>query len=382
LSDALGALLADARRVTAVDRAALADELFRGVPTGCLLLETCHRVELYGSINTIESLSRAAARSGVASVRGGEAVQHLLRVAVGRESAVVAEDQLLHQLRLAATRSRANGPLPAELDRLIDIALRAGRRARSWLPAKRPSLAEVALQRMTPRADGDLGAALVVGAGDMARRGARALQARGARLLIANRTPERAAALAAVVDGRAVPFDPGHDTVGAMDGVLIALAGRWPVSDETAAALANGEAWIIDLSAPSALPPGLVALLGRRLLTIDDLAPEPEAVRASGALGARLDRLIEQALAEYGAWEAAAGQREAAHALSARAVAARQAELDELWRRVPQLESKQRAEVERMARQLTERLLRDPLERLQQDGDGSQLRAARALFRL
>jgi hypothetical protein len=56
--------------------------------------------------------------------------------------------------------------------------------------------------------------------------------------------------------------------------------------------------------------------------------------------------------------------------------------LDELWRDLPGVAPDTREAIERMSRQLTGRLLREPLERLGRDADGRADQAARELFAL
>ncbi len=377
----LHALLTHARHVDAHARARLGEELRERLPRGSVLLETCHRVELYGEGAALASLAGEGLPAGTQVLSGDAAARHLLRLAVGRESVVVAEDQLLHQLRTAIQHARARAPLPASLDRLFDLALRAGRRARSWLPSRRRTLADLALERVIGRADTPPRPVLIIGAGEMARRAAQSLAMRGASLLVASRTPERAAVLATEVGGQEVPFDPGADVIAELDGVVVALAGEWLMAETSAAALRESRAWIVDLSAPPALPAIVAASLDGRLVSIDDLADAADSGPSDGLL-ARLDALVDGALAEYLAWSAGDAQRQAARALTEKAAAARSAELDALWQRAPDLDEEQRREVERMARHLAERLLRDPLERLNEDADGRHADAARELFRL
>jgi glutamyl-tRNA reductase len=346
-------------------------------PAGCVLVATCHRVELYSSDATVAPSIDVP--PGATVLEGDAAVRHLARVATGLESAVVAEDQVLHQLRRAVQSARAAGPLPAELDRAFDLALRAGRRARTWLP-RRPGLAEVALDQLGERADWNA-TVLIVGAGEMGRRAARAVGARGAPVAIASRTPERAQVLARQAGARALPFDPGAAELARHSGIVVALGGEWPLSEASRAAIETSAAWVIDLSAPCALDAALRAALGSRLTTIDELA-QPTAVELSARLLARLDELVSGVVAEHARWVAHDAERELAHVLSDRARAAQNAELVALWRRVPDLDEAQRAEVAQMANRLAERLLREPLEQLDGDHDGRYASAARSLFRL
>jgi glutamyl-tRNA reductase len=376
---ALGALSLHARSASAAARAEFERGIAATAGPGCVLLATCHRVELYGASDALEAVVGGTMPAGVTIHRGEAAVTHLVRLAVGLDSAVVAEDQVLHQLRRAVQRARSTGSLPPALDRALDLALRAGRVARTWMP-RRQGLAELALARVAQHADTAL-PVLVVGAGEMGRRLARALASRGSEIAVTSRTPERAALLAAEVAGRAVPFDPGASALTTFGGVAIALSGRWPLSEASRAVLAAQPGWVIDLSSPPALDASLVAALGERLLTIDDLA-EARPGDLSPRLMAQLDRLVDDAVAEHTRWQRHDAERQLARALADRAQAAQHAELVALWRRVPDLDDAARAEVEQMARRLADRLLREPLEQLNADEDGRHAGAARSLFRL
>lgn len=380
-ANGLLAISAHARSVPVTDRAALAGSLREARPGGALLIETCHRVEFHGPKRIIPTRLLSCLPTGVETTEGMDAARQLVRLAVGLDSALVGEDQVLHQLRMAAQQARTSNHLQVELDRLIDLALRAGRVARSWLPVRRSNLAERAIASLwNPTATGR---ALVVGSGEMGRLAAVALRHRQAEVLIASRSIEHARSLAADVGARAVAFDPGADHVAPLVGVIIALDGPWAIGAETANSLVGSKAWVIDLSAPGALPAGLASSLGRRLTTIDDLAhvPSHQAAGLSVALVARLEALVDQTVGDYADWVARASQRDAAQALAQRAQTVGSDELDRLLDQVD-LDDTQRRAVEQMVAQVTRRLLRDPLEQLGQDRDGRQARAARDLFRL
>lgn len=360
------------------ERAGLSERLTHRRPPGTVLLATCHRVELYGEANRladVEPMDGLERRAGV------DVARHMVRVAVGRDSAIVAEDQILHQLRSAAIVARDRGPVPPELDRLLDVALRAGRRARSWFPAKRPSLADLAISLAVGDADLTGSSALVVGTGEMGRAAIPYLIARGANVAVASRTPETAELLATRSGIDVVPFDPGPEIIAEQSGIVIALGGLWPLGPDTRGALAAGRAWVVDVSQPPAIDSALAASIAERLTSIDDVAG-PLPPDASGRLLARLDALINDTVLEYEEWSAASTRRQAAQALESRAIAVRADELKRLWQRIPELNEDQRAEVARAVDHLTARLLREPLEQLGRDADGRYARAARELFRL
>jgi glutamyl-tRNA reductase len=381
MSEQLAVLLAHARQVPVPARVRLAEQLRARRPEGSVLIETCHRVELYAPCACVEELVRAVAIAGVSVEVGVDAARHAIRVAVGRDSAVVAEDQVLHQLRTGVQEARRRGPLTPGLDRLFDLALRSGRQARSWLPAKRQSLADVALEEAMSRGPVRHGPILVVGAGAMGTLAARAVVRAGRPLVLANRTPQRATRLAAELGGTMTSLDPGAAELRGFTGVMVALSGPWPLAEASRAALADGGVWIVDLSAPPAVSDNLAGRLGRRFISIDDLAHGDDRCRPV-ALLSRLDALVEETVEAYLDWTVRERQREAASVLADHATEARLVELAALWHRMPTLDPAARAEVERMAERLSDRLLRRPLERLQEDDDGRHDRAARELFGL
>ena len=374
----LRSLLAHATGVPARDREELAQQLQERRPGDSVLIVTCHRVELHGiSSPSLDALA-GDLPAGTRVIDGIGVAEHVIALAVGLRSASLAEDQVLHQIRTSLEAARSRGRLPAELDRLFDVALRAGRLARSWLPSRRPSLADLALDLVPGPLAGRR--VLVVGAGQMGRLSAIAARSRGADVWIASRSSDRADALAAQLRVDAAPFDPGAGVAGYAV-VVVALRGTWNVEPTTAARLLGSDAAVIDLSAPPALPVSLAEGLGDRLVTIDDLARRG-AAEGEDALVARLGRLADATLAEYREWLEHGHVRAAARAMAERAERARHAELGDLWQRLPDLRSDERAEIERMTRHLSDRLLREPLERLGRDVDGRHEQAARELFGL
>ncbi len=376
------ALACHARFVAAIDREQFVRRLREATSRALVILETCHRVEAYGiglDDATVAALTAGLPRGGRLLV-GDQAIVHAISVAVGTDSVVVGEDQILHQVRAALESARAAGPVDPALERLLGLALRAGRTARSWQQGPRRSLADLALESIE-RTAGPLDGRdiLVVGAGQMGRLTARAAVSVGASVGIANRTVAGAMTLAGAVGGQVVPFDPGDD-VARFAGIVVALGGPWVIAESTVDALAGGTSVVIDLSMPAAVPAGLAKRLGPRLIVVDALARVGDDVTAG--TDPRLAALIERTAAEFGEWQRGRDGRAAAAALVAHADRERETELEALWRALPDLDPDARLAIEDMTRHLARRLLRQPLERLGRDGDGRESRAVRDLFAL
>jgi len=382
---AIVALVTHARHVPAVERERFAARLRAKQTDRTLVLETCHRVE--GYVVSREDPARLATVSALPAGGGlliGEpAVRHAIAVAVGRDSVVVGEDQILHQVRESVVGRAGKSHVDPVLERLFALALQAGRRARSWRNGPQRSLADLALSLIEHQAGPLRGRdVLVVGAGQMGRLAARATAASGASVSIANRSPGRAEAIAAQTGARIEIFDPGP-RIDRFAAVMVALGGPWIINRSTVDALLRGSIVVVDLSVPSAVADPVAAGLGTRFLSADALAladGEPQTLQ--GGSVARLDALVEATTAEFLDWLKRRDGRATARVLVERAERQRQAELTALWRRLPGLQPGDRDAIDRMTRHLAARLLREPLERLGRDSDGSEGRAVRDVFGL
>jgi glutamyl-tRNA reductase len=356
-----------------------------GLKTNALILETCHRVEAY--ITRPDGAEPPELGpwlpSGGRVLVGEAAVRHAMLVATGRDSVVVGEDQILHQLRGSLQAARSLDVLDPAIDRLFALALQAGRRARSWRAGRQRSLADVALEHVELRSGPVRGRdVLVVGAGRMGDLAARAAARVGASVTVANRSIEPARALASAIGGTACSIDPGHraDRYAA---VIVALTGPWVIHSSTVEMLIDGSAIVVDLSVPPAVPDLLATGLGRRLITADELALAADQP-SSGDLKAdqRTNQLIEDAVRAFIEWQARGDARAAADALVRLADQEREAELSALWMKLPSVEPDVREAIEGMTRHLAARLLRQPLERLGRDSDDVDSQAVRDLFAL
>jgi glutamyl-tRNA reductase len=255
-----------------------------------ILLSTCHRVELYG-FGPVPELDE-----GFHLEKGHSAVNHLIRVAAGLESAIVGEDEVLHQVREALSDARAARQLDSRLQRLFETAIAAGRRARAGRTAASGNLAQSAVAWLQKKSSLAGGTVLVVGAGRMGSALAHSARLAGAEVTIASRDAARADRLAHVYGGRGTDLAGGAELALKSSAVAVALAGTWhefqPVQGELPP--------IADISAPAALPAAVRARLNGGYLGIDDLYVRPEPL-PSGYID-EADRVVAAKTREYVAW--------------------------------------------------------------------------------
>jgi glutamyl-tRNA reductase len=193
---------------------------------------------------------------------------------------VLGEPQVLGQVRKALAAARMHGRLGPVLDRLGRQALIAGRRVRTEtaLGRDRPSIPRVAVQVAGEVLAGlSQRTLLVIGAGKVGGLTARALRRAGAEtVIVTNRTPAAAAALAGEIGALTAPFAALDDLLGRADIVISCTGSPAPLLD--AARLARIVAGrggrplvLVDIAVPRDVAPAARAVPGVRLFDLDDL---------------------------------------------------------------------------------------------------------------
>ena|ERR1700674_1944891 len=284
-------MAAHADSVGADERDRIARLLEGTINSDCeILLSTCHRVELYG----LGAMPKLDAPLHVET--GEDAIKHLIRVAVGLESAIIGEDEVLHQVREALRIARASGSLDQRLQRLFETAIAAGRRARAGRTATSGNLAQRAVAWLEQRSTLAGRTVLIAGAGRMGSSLAHSARLAGADVTIASRDATRAHRLAKVYGGRGVDLAAGAELAPKSAGIGVALAGVWHEFQGLDGDLPP----IADISAPSALPSALRARLNGGFLGIDDLNIRTEGVPRAYIEDA--DRVVTEKAREYVQW--------------------------------------------------------------------------------
>ena len=288
----LWALTASAGEVEAADRERLAHAMASWLDAGNdgLVLGTCHRIELYG-LGVTPNLSTARMETG------RDAISHLMRVAAGLESAIIGEDEVLHQVREALRNAQLRRQPDFRLRRLFETAIAAGRRARSGRTASSGSLAQTAAAWLNSRSVVSHRAVVVAGAGRMGAALAHSLADAGARITIASRDETRASRLARLYSGRGVTLADGARLAGESAAVAVALGGPWT---ELAAIKSSQLPPIADISAPQAVPDSVRHRLNGSFLGIDDLYRRSQVL--PGAYIKDAEAVVDRYTGEYAAW--------------------------------------------------------------------------------
>lgn len=286
-----------------------------------VMLSTCNRVEIYGLSDDVESAARTCAdllqkSAGIEAEfyrrDRAEGARHLFRVVCGLDSMVVGETEILGQVKDAYAKALENGATGAALNRLFQQAFRVAKQVRTETGITRGavSVGSVAVE-LAEKIFGDLAGCrvLLLGAGKAGARVARSLQSRGVRrLVLSNRTFERAAELARVLGGMALHFDQWQSALGDVDIVISSTAarGRLLSLGELSPVLAtrgDRPLFLVDLAVPRDFDPALNDLEGVFLHDMDSLqAMAQGGMAARGREMDRCEEMIEVHVQEFIAW--------------------------------------------------------------------------------
>jgi glutamyl-tRNA reductase len=404
------AAIEDRERTALDDRHAR--EILRGLGRDqavgeAVALSTCNRTELYAVVHDAgvgeAALRRALLEQARLEPRRLEcalytlheegAVAHLFRVAAGLDSMVIGESEIQGQVRAAADRAAEEGLLGPLLAGVYRQALAAGKRVRreTRVGAGTISVSSVAVDLARKRfGDLDDCRAVLIGAGRTAEGTARALLASGLRqLVVANRTPSAARALAAHFAGRGVGFDSLRQELCAADIVISSTDAPHRILRRGAieAVMASREGRrlvVIDIAVPRDVDASVKAVPGVTLYDIDDLQQAAEAnLNGRRCEAERAELIIVDELSHFREWQRARATAPDVRALWARAEAIRRRELDRLS---GGLSTEARRQLDAVTRSLVTKLLHEPTQRLRALDDRDEglrhLESLRYLFGL
>ncbi|HTP86681.1 MAG TPA: glutamyl-tRNA reductase [Bryobacteraceae bacterium] len=286
----------EVRERLAFDAAALAEALHAlkqrpGFLEG-MILSTCNRVEIAVAADDNAATDVEAFLADVRLVSrewispylyrydDRAAIQHLFRVASSLDSMVVGEPQILGQLKAAWEVARTEGAVSGFLDGLLMRAFSVAKRVRTETEigssAVSVSYAAVELAREIFGQLRDK-TVMVVGAGKMSESAARHLRRCGAtRILVTNRTEERAQEMADLFDGEVVPYTGFIAALPAVD-IVIASSGAphyillRDQMKRVIEARRNRPVFLIDIAVPRNIDPAVNELDNVFLYDIDDL---------------------------------------------------------------------------------------------------------------
>ncbi len=292
----------------------------------CAILSTCNRTEFYAyseetdcQEQTLELMARQAGvtpghlQDHLYSFEGTPAYRHLYRVAAGLDSMVVGEGQILAQVKDALQQAQEAGTSGTVIHNLFQTAISAGKRARTETEIGRGAVSiSLAAVQLAKQMYGGLNnhVVLLIGAGETGEQTAKMLLADGAapKLLVCNRTEERAAALAQQFGGSTFPYTALPEALTRADIVIASTGAPHAVVTvemmrKVIRARRGRPIFLIDIAVPRDIEEGVGNLDDVYLYNIDDLqAVVAKSLTVRKGEVARVEELLEADLAKFQSW--------------------------------------------------------------------------------
>ena len=372
-----------------------------GVNEG-LILSTCNRVEILAQtsngntdlrhfLKQYFNVDPAPYEPHLYELRQDEAIRHVFRVASSLDSMVVGEPQILGQVKEAYATARAAGTVQSYLDLLLTRAFAVAKRVRTEtaVGSSSVSVASVAVE-LAEKIFGSLQGKHVclVGAGKMSELAARHLIAHGAGpVFVANRTYERACALAERFGAQAIRFDKLYDNCDRADIVITSTGApvaifRREHGEMFLSRRKNRPMFFIDIAVPRDVDPAMNKVDGIFVYNIDDLQEavsshvegrKKEAEHAESIIAAEVQRFQARLLTLHVVPTIVS--------LQDQFETIRQAELDRVRGRLGKLTPEQEMAIEALSHGIINKVLHTPIRRLKSAAVGPEMTTLVESFR-
>ncbi|MFT8210023.1 MAG: glutamyl-tRNA reductase [Symbiopectobacterium sp.] len=372
---------------------------------GGVVLSTCNRTELYLSVDERENqreqvvdwlcqfhhLHPDELKNSLYWHQDNAAVNHLMRVASGLDSLVLGEPQILGQVKKAFAESQRGQSLSSELERLFQRSFSVAKRVRTetdiGASAVSVAFAACTLARQIFESLVDV-TVLLVGAGETIELVARHLREHQVRrMVIANRTRERAQALATEVGAEVITLGELDDYLAQADAdiVISSTASTLPIigkgmMERTLKARRNQPMLMVDIAVPRDIEPEVGKLPNVYLYSVDDLhAIIQHNMAQRQAAAVQAESIVQQESADFMAWLRAQSAVETIREYRSQAEAIR-AEMTAKALAAIQQGNDVEAVLDALTSRLTNHLIHAPTTLLQQaarDGDLNRLHILR-----
>jgi glutamyl-tRNA reductase len=259
-----------------------------------VILSTCNRVEIYAATSLEPAAAFADLKEFLVTchdyrdplgeeiyfLNEPQSVQHLFRVACGLDSMVLGETEILGQLKKAYDLALQHQHTGGRLNKAFQRAFNVAKHIRTHTNIQRGSVSvgsvavELAEKIFNSLKDRQV---MVIGAGDTSEKTARALLSRGAHsIIVANRSHDRAVALATELGGRAVPFDDWSNEFDRIDIVISSTSAPHYILDRARLeplmkSRKNRPLLLVDIAVPRDIDPEVNLMGNVYLYNIDDL---------------------------------------------------------------------------------------------------------------
>ncbi|EGD48943.1 Glutamyl-tRNA reductase [Ruminiclostridium papyrosolvens DSM 2782] len=255
-----------------------------GGVSGAVLLCTCNRTELYISGENIDNLNPAmllCQLSGVEdhkllmplfSIRyDSESIFHLMEVACGLQSMVLFEDQIITQVKHAATIAREEKTIDSTLETMFRLSITAAKKAKTEIKIKAvpTSAAESAISELSKKYCFADKRVLVIGNGEIGRLCCKKLLELGADITITLRKYKHGEIIVPV-GCNTISYDEREEFLACSDVVISATTSpHFTITRDMVEKHERKPELFVDLALPRDIEPGISKIPGVESYNLD-----------------------------------------------------------------------------------------------------------------
>ncbi len=370
-----------------------------------VILSTCNRTEIYCGLSATEPDEVSLWLSDFHGVEletispylyrheGKDAIQHLLQVACGLDSMVLGEPQILGQVKAAYQTANVAKATSKLLGRLFQHSFSVAKQVRTdtaiGCSPVSVAFAAVSLARQI-FSDLSEQTAMLIGAGETIELAARHLHQHGVgRIIVANRTLDRAHTLANQFDGYAISLTEISTHLSEADIIISSTASPLPILGKGAVESAlqkrkHQPVFMVDIAVPRDIEAEVGNLDDVYLYTVDDLDEViQENMRSRQEAALQAQEIIEQHTEEFMGWLRSLDAVSIIQHYRGQAESIRDEVLDRALRQLQNGKDPEEV-LQYLAHTLTNKILHTPSAQIRQagfQGQQSLLRAADTLLK-
>ncbi len=384
----------------------------RCADAGLTIVNTCNRVEVYLHHAQTETASLCACARRFLSDwhevpeedfcrsvyvhENADAADHLFRVASSLDSLVVGEAQILGQVHDAYLAARTAQVTDKVIHALFQKAFAVAKAVRSKtdIGAGNVSISSVAVDLASSIfMEFSDKTVMVIGAGEMGELTLKSLLSRGVgKVLVLNRSIEKAQEIAETYDGEAVAFAELDQHLHRADIVISSTASPHPILHEESLAQAlehrsQEPMFVIDIAVPRDVDPEAGDLDNLYLYNVDDLSMVVEEnLKARRKEAERGAAIVERSVQDFTRWLCGIAAEPTIVSMAKELRAIREQELQKTLAALPDLTEKQREEVAYLTERIVNKILQSPMSQIKHEighhDPNTVLHLARRLFGL
>lgn len=356
----------------------------------CVIVSTCNRMEIYAVVDRLYmcgyfvrtfleqwfGIPRERMKDYLYIHEDRKAVEHLFRVTCGLDSMVIGETQILGQVREAFFKAQSEKATGTMFNTLFKQAITAAKRAHSETSiGENPVSVSYAAVELGKRIFGHFHGktVLIIGAGKMSELTLKHLTAGGAeRVVVVNRTFEKAVELAAKTNGLASPIERLADELARADVVISSTGAAGYVLDRDMVQKAMKQRksrplFMIDIAVPRDIDPSIAEQSNVYLYDIDDLEMIVQSnLEERRKEAGKIEQMNVKEIENFEQWYKLLGVCPVIKALQDKAAAIHSETMDSLLNKLTDLDEREVKVIRKLTKSMLNQMMRDPIMRVKE----------------